>query len=170
MSIDLPIEPLCRAAFAPFGDVIETPGAEQFFINEGTTTRFHDLADVDIAQHAGRPLISIFRASPRPRRIRIRMMERHPIGSQAFIPLLAAEWLVVVCDGASAPDPETLRCFRAQGDQGVNYRAGVWHHPLLALQAQDFLVLDRGGDPDETVENLEEVWFDRADHHRMITW
>lgn len=152
----LPVEPLTKTAFAPFGDVVETDGAEELSINEGTTTRFHDLATVDAGRESGKPILSIFRARPRPQPVLIRMMERHPLGSQAFYPLADQPWLVVVCGGEDAPDPATLRCFRASGAQGVNYHPNIWHHPLLVLQPQDFLVVDRDGPGD----NLEEVWFE----------
>lgn len=155
MTGSLPPERLTKEAFAPFGDVIEPADAERLLINEGTTVRFNDLAAVDVGREGGRPLISIFRAEPRPAPIAIRMVERHPLGSQAFFPLARHDWLVVVCRSAATPDPAALRCFRATGGQGVNYRPGVWHHPLLVLQMQDFLVVDRGGPGD----NLEEHWF-----------
>ena len=163
MATALPVEPLTKEAFAPFGDVIETTGAEQLYINEGTTVRFHDLAALDLGQEGGRPLVSVFRATPRPIPIAVRMMERHPLGSQAFYPLAPEDWLVVVCAGGDRPDQSTLRCFRASGRQGVNYRAGTWHHPLLVLQPQDFLVIDRGGPGD----NLDEVWFDAGSGREM---
>ena len=99
----LPVEPLTRAAFAPFGDVIETAGARHYPINEGTTERFHDLARVDVAAEGGRPLINIFRTLPAPLPIRLRMMERHPLGSQAFVPLDGADFLVVVAPPGAAP-------------------------------------------------------------------
>ena len=142
----LSVEPLSRAAFAPFGEVIETAGARHYPINEGTTERFHDLARVDVADEAGRPLINIFRAQPRPLPIEIRMMERHSLGSQAFVPLEAADFLVVVAPAGDPPKAAQLRAFHARGGQGVNYAKGVWHHPVLALVRQtDFLVIDRGG-------------------------
>ena len=78
--------PLTREAFAPFGDVIDTLGAEHFPINEGTTERFHDLAAVDIAEEGGRPLINIFRGQPRDLPLAIRMMERHPLGQPGLHP------------------------------------------------------------------------------------
>jgi len=138
----LPIEPLTRASFAPFGSVIETEGAESFAINQGTTMRFHALAAVDPGPDR-QVILSIFRGMPRPRPIRISMLERHPLASQAFVPLSADDWLVVV---AERPDTAALRCFRASGRQGVNYATGVWHHPLLVLApSQDFLVADRQG-------------------------
>ncbi|MEE2997699.1 MAG: ureidoglycolate lyase [Pseudomonadota bacterium] len=149
--------PLTREAFAPFGDVIQTDGAQRIKINEGTTERFHDLARVDLASRGGHPLINIFRGQPRPQPINILMVERHPLGSQAFIPLRNACWLVVVAPPEDAPDPSKLRAFRARGDQGVNYHVGVWHHPLLVLEHNhDFLVVDRGG----LGANCDEVWFE----------
>jgi len=146
---------LTREAFRPYGEVIEAEGAPGYPINEGTTYRFHDLATVETGD--GRPLVSIFRAQPRPSPIAIRLMERHPLGSQAFMPLQPRDWLVVVAPPGKPPAPETLEAFRATGSQGVNYAPGVWHHPLLALEPNsDFLVIDRGGEG-----NLEEAPLDR---------
>ena len=149
--------PLTEESFAPFGDVIEVDSTQRIEINEGTTERFHDLAAVDVKSGGGHPLINIFRGQPRPQPIDIRMVERHPLGSQAFIPLREQTWLVVVAPPGEAPDPSQLRAFRAEGHQGVNYHAGVWHHPLLVLKPDhDFLVVDRGGPGD----NCDEVWFE----------
>jgi ureidoglycolate lyase len=160
MATTLDIEPLTRAAFAPFGDVIETEGSAHFAINAGFAERFHDLAQVDVAAEGGRPLISVFRGQPRPAPLRLTLMERHPLASQAFFPLDDREWLVVV---ASAPDPcapACLRAFRASGRQGVNYARGTWHHPLIVLTPDhEFLVIDRGGEG----ANLEEVAFGAAE-------
>ena len=92
--------PLTRAAFAPFGDVIAADAAAHHYpINEGTTERFHDLAKVDVSAAGGRPLISIFRARPRTLPFPLRMLERHPLGSQAFVPLTRLPYLVVVAPG-----------------------------------------------------------------------
>lgn len=144
--------PLTRQAFAPFGDVIELEGARQFAINGGTTQRFHDLASVDTATRAGRPLINLFRAQARTVPVALTQMERHPLGSQAFIPLVARPYLVVVAPDADGR-PGALHAFLTCGWQGVNYARNVWHHPLLALDDDsDFLVVDRGGEGN----NLEE--------------
>ena len=148
----LQIAPLTRGAFAAFGDVIETDSAEHFTINQGTTERYHDLAGVELG--GGRALINVFRAQPRSFPMELSMMERHPLGSQAFIPRNGADFLVVVAPAGPAPAPEDLRAFLARDGQGVNYKAGVWHYPVLALRRQtDFLVVDRGGPGD----NLDEV-------------
>jgi len=156
----LPIRPLDKWAFAAFGDVIEIAGATEIPINQGTTIRYDSLAGVDVAAKGGVPHLSIFRGTRRPVPIEIHLMERHPLGSQAFMPLQAHDWLVVVADGnktGDAPDFSSLVCFRAGGDQGVSYHRGVWHHPLLILvPEQDFLIVDRKGDG----HNLDEVWHD----------
>ena len=141
----LAIEPLTREAFAPFGDVIELDGARHFPINAGTTERYHDLATIDVSDADGRVLVNVFRAQPFRLPIEIRMMERHPLGSQAFLPIGDAPYLVVVAPRGPL-DPEHMRVFITRGWQGVNYAKGVWHHPLLALEGpSDFIVIDRGG-------------------------
>jgi ureidoglycolate lyase len=141
----LQLEPLTRDAFAPFGDVIELDGARHFPINGGTTERFHDLACIDVCEAGGRPLINVFRAQPRKWPVTITMMERHPLGSQAFVPLAHTRYAVVVAP-AGELDATQLRAFWVDGTQGVNYAKGVWHHPLLAFDCvSDFLVVDRGG-------------------------
>lgn len=149
-SLALVVEPLTREAFARFGDVIEAASAAKVYaINAGTTTRFHDLASIDTAREGGRALLSLFRAQPRELPFALTMLERHPLGSQAFVPLSARPYLVVV-----AESPDVLpRAFLARDGQGVNYRAGTWHHPLLALdEVSDFLVIDRGGPGDNCDE------------------
>lgn len=139
-------EVLTAAAFLPFGEVIEaSPAVHHFAINGGNTLRFHDLARLD-AGPDGRMMVSIFRGQPRPLPFAVCMMERHPKGSQAFMPLSGQPYLVVVAPPGLPPSAATLRVFLASPQQGVNYAAGVWHHPLLALhQPCDFLVLDRDG-------------------------
>ncbi len=141
-------EPLTVAGFAPFGSVIEADPAVARQINGGFTTRFHGLARVESDAEV---ILSIFRGRVRP--LKVAMVERHPLGTQAFMPLNGRDWLVVV---AERPETSALRAFRCRGDQGVQYGVGVWHHPLLILgEPQDFLVVDRDG----VGANLEEVFF-----------
>lgn len=139
-------KPLTAAAFARHGEVIETSDkAEQRSINEGHTTRFHDLARLELTRADGRPLVSIFRSEPLARPVTIRLMERHPLSSQAFFPLSGRPYLVVVA-GQGALDAAGIEAFIAAPDQGVNYAPGTWHHYSLALEGvSDFLVIDRGG-------------------------
>lgn len=146
-TVTLVAEPLTADAFLPFGDVIEaTDQARQFTINGGNTQRFHDLARLEPGEQ-GRVIASIFRGQPRTLPFEVTMMERHPKGSQAFMPLSGKPYLVVVAAPGEPPRPDQLKVFLASPQQGVNYATGVWHHPLLALdEVCDFLVLDRQGE------------------------
>ncbi|ATE60197.1 ureidoglycolate lyase [Thauera sinica] len=144
--LPLEVRPLARETFAPYGEVIEaSDDASHFTINAGNTERYHDLARIKPGPD-GRVIVSIFRGQPRALPFTVQMMERHPLASQAFIPLSGRPYLVVVAPAGAPPRAEALRVFLARGDQGVNYATGVWHHPLLALDGVcDFLVVDRSG-------------------------
>jgi ureidoglycolate lyase len=146
--------PLSAAAFAPFGDVIEVEGRAARWINQGTCERFDDLAQVDVAAEGGRPLISLFRATPRSLPLQLKSLERHPLSSQAFYPLQPQPFLIVVAQDGSGPVAPRVRAYLSSGRQGVNFRRNTWHHELLALnQTSLFLVIDRGG-PGENCEQL----------------
>lgn len=157
---------LTEQAFMAFGDVIHIDDGNRdvkpIMINEGTTERFHKLATVELngkgqfdGQNNAQAIMSIFRAQPRTLPMDITMMERHPLGSQAFLPSNDTAYLVLVCEGEHAPDPATLKLFVAK-NQGVNYHANTWHHPLLALdEINSFWVVDRSG----AGNNLEEMNF-----------
>jgi ureidoglycolate lyase len=139
------IEKLSRAAFAEFGEVISVEDADHFSINNGSTERYHDLAKIDVAESDGIPLVNIFRGQPRRFPFQVTMMERHPLGSQAFIPLSRNPYLIVVSPRGDFRS-EALRAFLATSGQGVNYAKGIWHHALIALyEVSDFIVIDRGG-------------------------
>lgn len=147
--------PLTREAFTSFGDVIDTEAARSFLINNGMTRRFHDLAKVEVKGEDARVLISIFRGQPYKFPRALRMVERHPLGSQAFIPLTPNPFLVTVCPD-EAGRPGTPLAFLTRPGQGVNYAPGTWHGVLTPIgEAQDFLVVDRGGEG----SNLEEFFF-----------
>ncbi|KFB09073.1 ureidoglycolate lyase [Nitratireductor basaltis] len=148
-------QPLTREAFAPFGDVIQTEGAENFLINAGKTRRFHDLAKVETCGENARVLINIFRGEAHELPLPLKLVERHPLGSQAFFPLAGRRFIVIVCPDEGGK-PGMPHAFLASGKQGVNYHVGTWHGVLTAIdQDQDFLVVDRGGDGN----NLEEYRF-----------
>ena len=154
MSGTLYAVPLTKQGFAPFGDVVETDGARHFPINQGFAERFDDLAQVDAAAEGGAVNVSVVVGKPRPQPIALKLMERHPLGSQIFLPLQDRPWLIAVCSDPA--DFGSFRAFCATGRQGINYARNVWHHPLLVLNADcRFLVVDRHGPGN----NLEEVWF-----------
>lgn len=149
------IEPLTREAYAPFGQVIETDGAEHFPINSGMTERYHDLAQIELTGEAARPLLSIARGKPYALPLTLTMVERHPLGSQAFHPLSDRPFLSIVCPDEDGR-PGTPRAFLASAGQGVNMARNTWHAVLTPLEAvSDFLLIDRGGAGD----NLEEYFF-----------
>ena len=145
--IELKLEPLTAQTFAAYGDVMEVSEANQVIpINYGNTERHHNLAKVDVADENGEPTISIFRSVATQLPFQIKIMERHPLGSQAFMPLTGNPYVVVVSQ-AGEFDPSKLRAFIVQTQQGVNYHKGTWHHYCLGLNvSNDFLVVDRGGE------------------------
>jgi ureidoglycolate lyase len=152
-------EPLTAEAFAPFGCVIEASDrAVKLSINQGHAERYDRLAELDVADAGGSGAISLFRARPLVELV-LKMFERHPLGSQSFVPLSGRPYLVVVAPAGDF-DASGVRVFRAGAHQGVHYAKGVWHHFLLVLDAEsDFLVVDRVGSGD----NCDEVAL--ADDH-----
>jgi ureidoglycolate lyase len=142
-------EPLTQESFALYGDVIEVnDDLNHYAINDGYTQRYHDLAKVDVSENNGHTLINIFRSTPLQQPIAIKMMERHPLSSQAFIPMGDEPYLVVVAPKGDFK-AELIEVFLASADQGVNYHKGTWHHYCLALhKTSNFLVVDRGGEGD----------------------
>lgn len=148
--------PLSAAAFSAFGEVIEAADTYRV-INQGTSRQFTDLAAIDIATDGGRPCISIYRATPFQLPLAIMMLERHPLASQLFMPLHGEPFLIVVAPAGDQVDPATARAFVSSGSQGINYRRGTWHHPLIALRdPSEFLVVDRAGPG----ENYDEFHFE----------
>ncbi|MEA3011103.1 MAG: ureidoglycolate lyase [Sphingomonadales bacterium] len=158
---ELTPEPLTAETFTPFGSVIEaSDSAAKLEINQGHATRYDRLAEIDVADGAG--AISLFRARPLAELV-LRVFERHPLGSQSFMPLSGLPYLVAVAP-AGEFDPGTIRLFRAEANQGVHYRAGVWHHFLLVLDREcDFVVVDRFGPGD----NCDEVELAPSDAVRV---
>ena len=150
------IEPLTRDAFAPFGQVIEIAGSHHYPINGGMTERYHDLAKIELGGPDPRPLLSILRGKPYALPLTLKMVERHPLGSQAFHPLSAHPFLAIVALDHHGT-PQTPRAFLTGPGQGINLAMNTWHGVLTPLEAEaDFLCVDRGGDGN----NLEEFYFD----------
>lgn len=160
--VELVARPLTKPAFAAFGEVIEAESATRFSVNNGLTERFHDLFTIDVDAAGGRPIASLFRSAPLPLPHRVRTMERHPLGSQAFIPLDDHPFLVLVAADVARITAADLFLFMTDGRQGVNFYKNTWHHFQIVLDGlvpgarRDFLVIDRGGRGD----NLEETEID----------
>ena len=154
MSTTLTPIPLSAEAFAPWGDVIEVSGNADKLINQGMCERYHDKARLDFGN--GRAGISLFDAKARVFPYTITMVERHPDGSQAFIPISGTQMLVVVADDKSGK-PVNLRAFVSQPGQSINLLRGVWHGVLAPINSPgQYIVVDRIGDG----ANLEEYWFE----------
>ena len=159
--VELRARPLSKSAFAEYGEVIELEGAREISINAGLTTRFHDLFNIDVNDDGGRPVVNVFRTAPLPLPYRVRGMERHPLGSQAFIPLDDMPFLVLVANDMQPITAADLSLFTTNGKQGVNFFKNTWHHFQIVLVAQrDFIVIDRGGGGDNLEETAveDEVW------------
>lgn len=156
MTTTLETHPLTAKAFAPYGEVIEVSGEPDKMINQGMCGRHHDLAVLDFAD--GKAGISLFDAKARTFPHVVDMVERHPEGSQAFVPVSGVPMLVVVADDQDGT-PVNLRAFVSQPGQSINLHRGVWHGVLAPIeQPGQFIVVDRIG----AGANLEEFWFDDA--------
>ena len=151
MTTRLMAQPLTAAAFAPFGTVIEAAGEPSFFINAGRCGRYHDLARPEVLA-GGAVTVSVGRSEAAPMPLPIDLLERHPLGSQAFVPMSGARMLVIVApDEDGVPGPPLA--FLSSGGQGVQYNANIWHGVLAPLTGPaDFLIVDRAGEG----ANLEE--------------
>ena len=156
--ISLRPQPLTRERFAPYGDVIETSPGGADTMNAARFERFDDLCGVDVGD--GRVAISVARCrTPTSLPLRIDMVERHPKGSQAFVPLKPCRMVVVVAPPGESVEASDLRAFVTNGRQGLNYYRGTWHMPLIAFEAgQEFLVIDRAsGEPNCEQHDLDAV-------------
>lgn len=153
MSRRIPPAPLTPDAFAPYGDVLDARGAADKMINAGMCGRYHDRAAIDIgAETGGRVGLSIFHATLRTLPYTLDLIERHPDGSQAFVPMSADPFLVIVADGPEA----TPKAFLTNGAQAINFHRGTWHGVLTPLSGNGlFAVVDRIGE----TPNLEEFTY-----------
>jgi ureidoglycolate lyase len=139
----LPIQPLTIDAFAPYGEALCWAGDAGQAINAGTSQRVDLPTGLSLWSEQGRPALAVFRAQVRVVEGPWQTLERHRLGSQSFVPLTGARCIALVALGNDFPDPSTLAAFLVTGQQGITLRPGVWHHPLIALDAGDFLVIER---------------------------
>ena len=154
MPIDLQMNWLTAVDFAPYGDVIECAGAPDTMINAGMCGRFHDRAKIDIVD--GATGISLFDAKARQLPYLLDMVERHPLGSQAFIPMSQTCFMVIVADDQDGV-PVNPRAFLTKDGQSINIYRNIWHGVLAPLGAAgQYAVVDRIG----TGANLQEHYFD----------
>lgn len=144
-SISLVPVPLTPERFAPYGDVIEASAGTASAMNDARFERFDDLCDVELVD--GSVALSVTRCrTPTSLPLRVDKVERHPLGSQAFVPLSRSVMVIVVAPPGEDVRAGDLRAFVTNGRQGINYHRGTWHMPLIGFEAgQEFLIVDRGG-------------------------
>jgi len=136
---------ITKENFTNFGDLISSENINPIDINAGYAKRFNDLANINTSINSGSPIVSIFSALKRAFPMKIDMMEKHPLGSQAFIPMKETTFLTFVAPAGGSPDISKIKSFIIPPKSGINYKPGIWHFPLISTEDTDFLVIDRKG-------------------------
>jgi ureidoglycolate lyase len=139
----LTVQPLTQQAFAPYGTVLAAPANAGRSINGGNAERFDLVGDLQLGSAGGRAMLALFRAQARRFPHEVTEMERHALGSQTFVPLGKRRFVIVVAQAGDAPSADTLAAFITDGLQGITLAPGTWHHALLAVDAGDFVVIER---------------------------
>ena len=134
-----------RKNFSLYGDLISSNDIDYIDINAGYAKRFDNLANIDTLNGEGRTIVSIFSALKRTFPMKIDMMEKHPLGSQAFIPMKETTFLSFVAPSGESPEISKIQSFIVPPKTGINYKPGIWHFPLISTEDTNFLVIDRKG-------------------------
>ena len=142
---------ITKVNFAPYGDLISSDGVEPIDINSGYAKRFNNLANIDISKNKGEAMVSIFSALKRTFPMKIDMMEKHPLGSQAFMPMKEITFLSFVSPPGETPEINKIQSFIIPPKIGINYKPGVWHFPLISIENTNFLVIDRKGNGENLI-------------------
>jgi len=142
---------ITRANFAAYGDLISSDDIKPMDINAGYAKRFDNLANINTSKDGGKTIVSIFSALKRNFPMKIDMMEKHPLGSQAFIPMNETTFLCFVAPPGESPEIDKLQSFIIPPKTGINYKPGIWHFPLISTEDTDFLVIDRKGNSENLV-------------------
>ena len=136
---------ISRSNFSSYGDLISTDDINPMNINEGYAKRFDNLANLDTSKDSGKTIVSIFSALKRTFPMKIHMMEKHPLGTQAFIPMKETTFLAFVAPSGESPEIDKIQSFVIPPKRGINYKLGIWHFPLISTENINFLVIDRKG-------------------------
>ena len=134
-----------KSNFSAYGDLISTNDINPIDINAGYAKRFNNLADINTSKDGGKSIVSIFSALKRTFPMKIDMMEKHPLGSQAFIPMKETTFLCFVAPTGEFPEIKKIQSFIILPKMGINYKPGIWHFPLISTEDTNFLVIDREG-------------------------
>ena len=142
---------ISRSNFSSYGDLISTDDINPMNINEGYAKRFDNLANLDTSKDSGKTIVSIFSALKRTFPMKIHMMEKHPLGTQAFIPMKETTFLAFVAPSGESPEIDKIQSFIIPPKRGINYKPGIWHFPLISTENINFLVIDRKGSGDNLI-------------------
>ena len=142
---------ITRKNFTEFGELISSESINPININAGYAKRFDNLANINTTKDGGKTIVSIFSALKRNFPMKIDMMEKHPLGSQAFIPMNETTFLCFVAPPGESPEIDKLQSFIIPPKTGINYKPGIWHFPLISTEDTDFLVIDRKGNGENLV-------------------
>ena len=145
MKIIIKPKKITRKNFQKFGDLISVKKKKSININDGYAKRFDNLCRINTSSKKGKTIMSIFSAKKRKFPMNIKMMEKHPLGSQAFIPMSETTFLVFVAPKSKKPNIKKIKSFIVPKQTGINYRPGIWHFPLISTKNMNFLVIDRKG-------------------------
>jgi ureidoglycolate lyase len=148
MTITITPKKITKENFAKFGELITTDNIKPISINDGFAKRFDGIANLDTSNNGGQATISIFSALKRTFPMNIDMLERHPLGSQAFIPMKETTFLSFVAPNEEKPDLNKVEAFIIPSGLGINYKTGTWHFPLISTEDMNFLIVDRKGPGD----------------------
>ncbi len=147
---------ITKENFSKFGDMISTKNIKPLEINNGYARRYDGIANLNTSNDQGETTISIFSALKRNFPMKIDMMEKHPLGSQAFIPMKETTFLTFVAPQGDKLDIDKIEAFIVPPGIGINYKLGTWHFPLISTEDMNFLVIDRKGPGDNLViKNLD---------------
>ena len=142
---------ITRTNFAAYGDLISSDDIKPIDINAGYAKRFDNLANINTTKEKGETIVSIFSALKRSFPMKIDMMEKHPLGSQAFIPMKETTFLSFVAPPGEKPDIDNIESFIISPRTGINYKPDIWHFPLISTENTNFLVIDRKGDGENLI-------------------
>ena len=151
MKIKIKPKKINKKNFNKFGQIIDTSKKKYFRINNGYEKRYDNLGKIDTSTKKGKTIVSIFSAKTRKFPLKVDMMEKHPLGSQAFIPMKETSFLVFVAPRGSKPNLKKIESFRIPKQTGINLNPGIWHFPLISTKNMNFLVVDRKGSGENLV-------------------
>ena len=142
---------ITRTNFAAYGDLISSDDIKPMDINAGYAKRFDNLAHINTSKDEGKTVVSIFSALKRTFPMKIDMMEKHPLGSQTFIPMKETTFLSFVAPPDEKPNIDKIESFIISPRTGINYKPDIWHFPLISTENTNFLVIDRKGNGENLI-------------------